>query len=139
MPAIAEHLDRTRPVADLPLRNLTVIDRTLLSYVWSVAASVRSGIRSPVYRATCLASGRSVRLLVQRLVLHSVTTVSSFHHDLAYGLVPIFVLGLCLISWVFSCASKVFRRVLIIGSLRHLRPSHVLHPIELQNKHLQIH
>ena len=57
-------------------------------------------------------------------------------YDLAYGLVSIFVLGLCLISWVFSCASKVFLTVLIIGSSRHLRLSHVLHPIELQNKHL---
>jgi hypothetical protein len=54
-------------------------------------------------------------------------------------LVPIFMLGLCLISWIFTCASKVFLEVLIIGSSRCLRPSHVLHPIGLQNKHLQIH
>ena len=68
-----------------------------------------------------------------------VTIVSSFLHDLVSGLVPMFVLGLCLISCVFSCAPKVLLMVLIIGSSRRLRPSHVLHPIELQNKHLQIH
>ena len=67
-----------------------------------------------------------------------VTSVSSFLCDLAYGLVPIFMLGLCLISWIFSYASKVLLKVLIIGSSRRLRPSHVLHPIKLQNKHLQI-
>ena len=72
---------------------------------------------------------------VQRLV----TSVSSFLCDLAYGLVPIFMLGLCLISWVFSCAPKVFLKVLIIESSRCLRPSYVLHLIGLQNKHLQIH
>ena len=32
---------------------------------------------------------------------------SSFLHDLASGLVPIFVLGLCLVFWVFYCASRV--------------------------------
>ena len=111
----------------------------LLSYVWLVAASVQSSVRLPVCRATCLVASRSVRLLVQRPVQHLVTTVSSFLHDLAYGLVPIFMLGLCLISWVFSCAPKVLFAVLIIESSHRLRPSYVLHPIELQNKHLQIH
>ena len=60
-------------------------------------------------------------------------SVSSFLRDLASGLVPIFVLGLYLISCVFSCAPKFLLMVLIIGSSRHLCPSHVLHPIELQN------
>ena len=46
-----------------------------------------------------------------------------FLHCLASGLVPIFVLGLCLISWVFSCASRVLLMVLIIGSSCCLRPS----------------
>ena len=64
-----------------------------------------------------------------------VTSVSSFLCDLASGLVPIFVLGLCLIFWVFSCASRVLLMLLIIGSSRRIRPSHVLHPIELQNNH----
>ena len=68
-----------------------------------------------------------------------VPSVSSFLRDLASGLVPIFVLGLCLISWVFSYASRVLLMVLIIGSSRRLRPSYVLHPIGLQNNHLQIH
>ena len=92
-------------------------------------------VRSPVCRATGPASGRtsSVRSL------RPVASASSFLHDLAYGLVPIFMLGLGLIFWVFSCASKVLLEVLIIRSSRHLRPSHVLHPIRLQNKHLQIH
>ena len=49
--------DRTRPVADLPLWNLTVLDQTLLSYVRSVAASVRSSVRSPICRVLCPASG----------------------------------------------------------------------------------
>ena len=77
-------------------------------------------------------SGRlSAESSAQRPVQRPITSVSSFLRDLAYGLVPIFVLGLCLISWVFSCASKVFLKVLIIGSPRRLRPCHVLHPIEL--------
>ena len=37
------------------------------------------------------------------------------------------------------CAHKVFLEVLIIGSSRRLCPSHILHPIELENNHLQIH
>ena len=49
-------------------------------------------------------------------VLRSVTSVSSFFRDLASGLVPVFMLGLCLIFWVFSCASKVLLMVLIIMS-----------------------
>ena len=83
---------------------------------------------------------RSVRsLCYQRPVQRLFTSVSSFLCDLASGLVPIFVLGLCSISWIFSYASKVLLKVLIIGSSRRLRPSHILHPIELQNNHLQIH
>ena len=75
-------------------------------------------------------------VFLQRPVQRPVTFVSSFLRDLAYGLVPIFVLGLCLISWVFSCAPKVLLEVLIIGSSRRLCPSHVLHPIELQKQSL---
>ena len=83
---------------------------------------------------------RGIRSLCnQCLVQRPVTSVSLFLCDLAYGLVPIFMLGLCLISWVFSCASKFLLMVLIIRSSRRLCPSHVLHPIELQNNHLQIH
>ena len=94
---------------------------------------------------------RPVDLLVQRPVAVSaepldqsvrslcfqrpVTSVSSFLRDLTSGLVPIFVLGLCLISWVLS----FLRMVLIVESSCHLRLSHVLHPIELQNNYLQIH
>ena len=48
------------------------------------------------------------------------------------------MLGLCSIYWIFSYVSKVLLKVLIIGSSCRLRPSRVLHPIELQNKHLQI-
>jgi hypothetical protein len=36
-------------------------------------------------------------------------------------------------------ASRVLLIVLIMGSSYRLRPSHVLHPIELQNNYLQIH
>ena len=92
-------------------------------------------VRSPVYRATGPASGRASSIRS----LRPVASASLFLRDLAYGLVPIFMLGLCLISWVFSCAPKVLLKVLIIRSSRRLRPSHVLHPIGLQNKHLQIH
>ena len=136
---------------------------------WSDAASIRSHatgrVRSQFRRSRtslysigrcCPASGRfafqrpvtaaakpldrSVRLLCyQRPVERPVTSVGSFLCDLASGLVHIFVLGLCLISWVFSYASKVLLMVLIIGSSHHLRPCHVLHPNELQNNHLQIH
>ena len=63
----------------------------------------------------------------------------SFLHDLAFGLVLIFVLELCLTLYVFYAFLHVFLEVLIIGSSRRLRPSHVLHPIELQNNYLQIH
>ena len=65
-----------------------------------------------------------------------VTSVELVLRDLVSSLVPIFVLGLCLISWVFSCASRVLLMVLIVGSSCHLRPSHVLHPIELQKQFL---
>jgi len=126
---------RTRPVAVSRAWNLSVLDRTLRSCVRSVAASVRS--LRPV---ACLPSHRSsVRSRFQRPVQRPVASASSFLRDLAHGLVPIFMLGLCLTSWVFSCASKVLLEVLIIRSSCRLRPSHVLHPIGLQNKHLQIH
>ena len=64
-------------------------------------------------------------------MMNSVTSAS--------GLVPNFVLGLCLTLYVFYASSHVILEVLIIGSSRRLRPSHVLHPIGLQNNHLQIH
>jgi len=109
----------------------------------SDAASLRPvGCRHrPVhYPVACLPSHRSsVRSRFQRPVQRPVASASSFLCDLAHGLVPIFMLGLCLTSWVFSCASKVLLEVLIIRSSCRLRPSHVLHPIGLQNKHLQIH
>ena len=120
---------RTRPVAFSPLWNLSVLDRTLLS-------CVRSICRQRPVTATAEPLDRGVRSLCYQ---RPVTSVSSFLRDLASGLVPIFVLGLCLISWVFSYASSVLLMVLIIGSSRCLRPSDVLHPIELQNNHLQIH
>ena len=65
---------------------------------------------------------RGIRsLCYQRPIQRPVTSMSSFLHDLAYDLVPIFVLELCLISWVFSCAPKVLLVVLIITS--HLSKS----------------
>ena len=126
---IAYH--RTRPVAVSRAWNLSVLDWTLRSCVRSVAASVRSS-----HLVAYLLSHRSS---VQSCFQRPVASVSSFLRDLAHGLVPIFMLGLCLTSWVFSCASKVLLEVLIIRSSCRLRPSHVLHPIGLQNKHLQIH
>ena len=66
------------------------------------------------YEASDAASCKSERLVqhpVQRPMQCPVTSVNLFLHDLASGLVPIFVLGLCLISWVFSCASKVLLEV----------------------------
>jgi len=50
---------------------------------------------------------------------------SSFLHDLASGLVPFFVLELCLIFWVFYHASNGLLEVLIIKSPGLLRLSHV--------------
>ena len=76
---------------------------------------------------------------VQRPVQRPVPFVSSFLHDLASGLVLIFVLGLCLTLYVFYASLYVFLEVLIIGSSRRLHPSHILHPIKLQNNYLQIH
>jgi hypothetical protein len=76
---------------------------------------------------------RSIRSLCYQC---PVTSVSLFLRDLASGLVPIFVLRLCLISCVFSCASKILLMELIIGSSHRLRPSHVLHPIVLQKQSL---
>ena len=82
--------------------------------------------------ASCAASG-AASYASERPVQRPVPSMSSFLHDLASGLVPIFMLGLCLISCVFSCAPKILLMVLIIGSSCRLCPSHVLHPIELQN------
>jgi hypothetical protein len=48
-----------------------------------------------------------------------------FLRDLASGLVPIFVVELCLISWVFYYASSILLEVLMVGSSRRLCPSHV--------------
>jgi hypothetical protein len=48
-----------------------------------------------------------------------------FPRDLASGLVPIFVVELCLISWVFYYASSILLEVLMIGSSRHLCLCHV--------------
>ena len=115
---------RTCPVVVSPLWNLFVLDRTLLSYVRSTCRQRPVAAVDAYCRATW--SERPVAFL-QR----PVTSVSLFLCDLAYGLVPIFVLRLCLISWVFSCVSRVLLKVLIIGSSRRFRPSHVLHPIEL--------
>ena len=128
---------------------------------WSDAANVRSQVRrsrTSLYSIgrCCPASGRfaaSVRSLLllpslwseclvsfcQHPVQRLVATVSSFLRDLACGLVPIFMLGFCLISWVFSYAPKVLLEVLIIISSCRLCPSHILHPIELQKNYLQIH
>ena len=115
---------RTRPVAVSRAWNLSVLDRTLHFCVRSVAASVRSS-----HPVACLSSHwSSVRSRFQR----PVASASSFLRDLAYDLVPIFMLGLCLTSWVFSCASKVLLEVLIIRSSCRLRLSHVLHLIKLQ-------
>ena len=88
----------------MPLWNLTVLDRTLRSYVRSVSTSVRSSRPVTYLPSLHLASGHSVRSLVQRPVLRPVTTVSSFLRDLAYGLVLIFMLGLCLIFWILLCS-----------------------------------
>ena len=74
----------------------------------------------------------------QRSVISAEPLLHSFLLNLASSLVPIFVLGLCLVSWVFSYASRVLLMVLIIGSSYRLYPSLGLHPIELQNNYLQI-
>ena len=114
-----------------------------VGFVAHVRSSRPQSHRSSVRLSRLQSYRSSVRLSRlpshQRPVQRPVASVSLFLRDLAYGLVPIFMLGFCLISWVFSCAPKVLLEVLIIGSSRRLRPSHVLHPIELQNKHLQIH
>jgi hypothetical protein len=58
---------------------------------------------------------------------------SLFLHDLASGLVPISVLGLCLVSWIFYCASRVLLEVLIIRSSHRLCPSHVCNLLDYKN------
>ena len=138
------HPDRTRPV--VPTIEHARRDRTHYR-VWSSSTGrVRSQLRrsgTSLYstglycptsvrfaflasgRCYCRASDRSVRsLCYQRPVYRLVTSVSSFLRDLVFGLVPIFVLGLCLISWVFSCASRVLLKVLITSpsSKSHLAP-----------------
>jgi len=92
----------------------------------AIGASGHFTVQRPVAAAEPL--DRGVRSLCYQ---RPVTSVSLFLRDLASDLVPIFMFGLCLISWVFSCASKVLLMMLIIESLRCLHPSHVLHPIEL--------
>ena len=93
-------------------------------------------VQRPVAAAAAEPLDRGCRSLCYQ---RPVTSMSLFLRDFVSGLVPIFVLGLCLISWIFSYASEVLLTVFIIGSSCCLRPSHVLHPIELQNNHLQIH
>ena len=88
-------------------------------------------VRSPICRATGPVSGRasSVRSPLRArffAILRTAWFLSS-------------CLDCCLISWIFSYAPKVLLKVLIIRSSRCLCPSHVLHPIELQNNYLQIH
>jgi len=143
-PLESRSTDRTQPASDhmppdTPGRNITALEPFCTRSDSVVLHPVDLLVQRPV-AAAAEPLDRGVRsLCYQRPVQRPVTSVSSFLHDLAYGLVPIFVLGLCLISWVFSCASKVLLMVLIIGSSRCLRPSHILHPINLQNNHLQIH
>ena len=105
----------------------------------SVLCSVRCSVRSLLLTllllslligASCAASC-AASYASERPVQRPVTSVSSFLRDLVSGLVPIFRLVLCLISWVFSYASRVLLMVLIVGSSCRLCPSHVLHPIEL--------
>ena len=88
--------------------------RTLLSYVRSIClfsvwtlctrpdSVVLRPVNLPVQRPVAAAAENLDRgvwsLCYQRPVQRPVTSVSSFLHDLACGLVPIFVLGLCLIS-----------------------------------------
>ena len=85
-----------RPVIAL----VTVIARATIGHVRYLRCSIRLSLPSPFF-------------------IH-------FFAILVTGLLPIFVLGLCLISWVFSSASKVLLMVLIIESSRCLCPSHVL-------------
>ena len=108
-------LTRVRSALTGHVRSRKWLSRTLLmlTELWHPASghfAAQRPVQRPVTSMSCPAS---------------VTSVSSFLRDLTSDLVPIFVLGLCLISWVFSCASKVLLMVLIIGSSRLLRPSHV--------------
>ena len=100
------HCFDQRPV----ITSVTTVARAMIGRIRSLRGSVQSSLSSPFFFL--------------------------FFTILASGLVPIFVLGLCLISWVFSCASRLLLIVLIVGSSCRLRPSHVLH--QLQNNHLQI-
>ena len=126
-----------RPVQRSVQHPVAVVDSAVAEpFDRSVLCSVRCSVRC--IGASCAASCASEHP-VQRPVQCPVTSVSLFLRDLASGLVPIFMLGLCLISWVFSCAPRVLLMVLIIGSSRRLRPSHVCNLLDYKtNTHKHI-
>jgi hypothetical protein len=92
--------DRTRLVTLEPLWNLSGVDRTLLLACPVTPLSLHLVIAEHaalVNSNACASSPCEGRV---RSPLPSL-----FLCDLVSGLVPIFVLGLCLISWIFSCAT----------------------------------
>ena len=99
------------------------------------ATSVQSSVRSRLLPSLLIrasghfppASGPTSGHLCELVSLRSYVRLGSYLH--AWTLLDILV---------FSCAPKVLLMVLIIGSSCCLCPSHVLHPIGLQNNHLQI-
>ena len=76
----------------------------MLTRLWHSSSYVASGVASCALERPVQ---HPVLRQVQRPVQRPVTSVSLFLRDLASGLVPIFMLGLCLISCIFSCAPKV--------------------------------
>ena len=124
---------------DASARNFVALEPLCTRPDYAVLRPVDLLVQHPVAAAAESLDWGVRSLCYQRPVQRPVTSVSSFLRDLTYDLVPIFMLRLCLKSWVFSCAPKVLLEVLIIGSSCRLCPSHILHPIELQNNHMQIH
>ena len=88
----------------------------LVGFAARVRSSRLQSHRSSVRLSQLPSHRSSVRSFQLPSHQRPVGSASSFLRDLAYSLVPIFMLGLCLISWVFSCAPKVLLEVLIIGS-----------------------
>ena len=67
--------------------------------------SGRFSHQRPVQRPVAAADASLLSLFIGvsgRFCQRPVASASLFLRDLTYGLVPISVLGLCLISWVFS-------------------------------------
>ena len=149
-------LNRTCSVAQALLWNLFGHDRTLLlgafgrptiafGYAENIAVMMNSVTCESDHRVChcgCTDNDRTRPVPSwQRPVVSAEPLLHSFLRDLTSGLVPIFVLGLCLVSWVFYCASRVLLEVLIIRSSHCLHPSHMCNLLDYNintQKHISL-